>query len=174
MTRTTRRRKSTMPDLESAPSILRRVGLLAVPLLMVIVVGCRATEKPLNVVVVTLDTVRADAIGCYGNTRVETPAADHLASEGVLFARTTSHLPITLPSHTTILTGSYPMAHGVRDNGYFVVPDRVTTLAEILAEHGYRTGASVGSFPVTAQFGPSRVLFTRLRTSWRWRPRSPR
>lgn len=134
--------------------ILKRqqMGLLAL-VILVMAGGCGKAERPYNVVIFTFDTVRADAIGCYGNERVGTPAIDALAAEGVRFAQADTPLPITLPSHATILTGRYPMAHGVRDNGLFVVPHEETTLAEILAARGYRTGASVGAFPVISRFG---------------------
>jgi len=107
---------------------------------------------PKNVVIVTFDTTRADAIGCYGNAEASTPHLDQLAAHGVRFENAFSAVPITLPSHTTLMTGLYPLAHGVRDNGLFVVRDEVKTLAEILHDHGYKTGAAVGSFPLGAQF----------------------
>jgi arylsulfatase A-like enzyme/Tfp pilus assembly protein PilF len=115
--------------------------------------GCARREPPWNVLLVTFDTTRADRIGCYGNDRVSTPTLDALAADGVRFARTLSAVPITAPSHSTILTGRYPVAHGVRDNGLFVLGDEQVTLAEILRDHGYATAAAVGAFPVTSQFG---------------------
>lgn len=114
--------------------------------------GCRRAQ-PWNVLLVTFDTTRADRIGCYGNARIETPTLDRLAAEGVRFARAMSAVPITAPSHSTILTGRYPIAHGVRDNGLFVLGDEQLTLAEILRGQGYATAAAVGAFPVTARFG---------------------
>jgi len=114
--------------------------------------GCGSAPK-WNVVIVTFDTTRADHIGAYGHTGASTPNVDRLAAEGALFRRAFTAVPITLPSHTTIMTGRYPMAHGVRDNGIFIVPEEELTLAEILRGDGYRTAAAVGSFPLTAQFG---------------------
>jgi len=114
--------------------------------------GC-SKEAPWNVLVVSFDTTRADHMACYGHPRASTPNVDRLAAAGTRFDRAYTSVPITLPSHSTILTGTYPMSHGVRDNGVFVLADRNLTLAEILKDGGYRTAAAVGSFPVTAQFG---------------------
>ena len=77
------------------------------------------SRDPLNVVVVTLDTTRADRIGAYGAKDVETPVFDRLASEGVLFEQAVSVAPLTLPAHSSIFTGKFPPEHGVRDNGGF-------------------------------------------------------
>lgn len=118
---------------------------------VILTAGCNA-KRPLNVVVVTFDTTRADHIGCYGNAEASTPNVDALAAAGVRFQNAFAAVPITLPSHTTLMTGLDPLAHGIRDNGLFTVADDVTTLAEILRDHGYRTGAAVGSFPLGSQF----------------------
>lgn len=126
--------------------------LLSTLLLASLTVGCRRAE-PWNVLLVTFDTTRADRLGCYGNTRIETPTLDGLAAEGVRFARALSAVPITAPSHASILTGRYPIAHGVRDNGLFVLGDEQLTLAEILRDEGYATAAAIGAFPLTARFG---------------------
>lgn len=109
--------------------------------------------RPLNVLVVTLDTTRADFLGCYGRTSAATPNFDRVAGEGFLFERAMSAAPVTLPSHSTIFTGTYPPVHGVRDNGLFELPEESTTLAEILKARGYATAAAIGSFPLTRQFG---------------------
>jgi len=114
--------------------------------------GCGSAPK-WNVVIVTFDTTRADHIGAYGYDGASTPNIDRLAREGTLFRQAFTAVPITLPSHTTIMTGRYPTGHGVRDNGIFTVPEEELTLAEILRNEGYRTAAAVGSFPLTAQFG---------------------
>ena len=106
-----------------------------------------------NVLLVTFDTTRADRIGAYGNETIDTPNLDRLAAEGVRFGRAFSAIPLTTPSHSTILTGKYPFGHGVRDNGTFVLPQTERTLAEILADEGYATAAAVGSFPLVARFG---------------------
>lgn len=104
-------------------------------------------------VLVTFDTTRADHLGCYGYAAAHTPTLDRLAAEGVLFEDAYSSVPLTAPSHSTILTGKHPMAHGVRDNGLFVLAPEQRTLAEILKEQGYRTGAAVGGFPLVARYG---------------------
>lgn len=114
--------------------------------------GC-GSEPPVNVLLVTLDTTRADRLGCYGQENAGTPNLDGLAAEGFLFEHSYTAVPITLPSHSTLFTGRYPLAHGVRDNGLFHLPDSETTLAERLRERGYATAAAVGSFPLTRQFG---------------------
>ena len=92
----------------------------------------RPAPADLNVVVVTLDTLRADRLGCYGFRGIETPNIDAVAAEGVLFEQATSTVPLTLPSHTSIFTGLIPPHHGVRDNGGFFVEAKTTTLAERL------------------------------------------
>jgi arylsulfatase A-like enzyme len=131
------------------PRHLRHWTLLAFAALLL---GCGG-EQPWNVVLVTFDTTRADRLGCYGNERIETPAIDALAAGGVLFENAYASVPITLPSHTTILTGKNPPGHGVRDNGLFVVSPDAVTLAERLSAEGYRTAAAVGAFPLVAKFG---------------------
>lgn len=113
--------------------------------------GC-GREPALNLLVITLDTTRADFLGCYGKESARTPNLDRLAAEGFLFENAYSPVPITLPSHSTIFTGRYPMAHGVRDNGLFQLPDSETTLAERLRDRGYETGAVIGAFPLTRKF----------------------
>ena len=101
--------------------------------------------RDLNVVVLTLDTLRADRLGCYGYAGVETPQLDTLAREGVLFEQATATVPITLPSHASIFTGLIPPHHGVHDNGGFFLEGSKVTLASRLHEAGYATGAFVGA-----------------------------
>ena len=105
-----------------------------------------------NVVLISIDTLRRDHLAPYG-AALETAAASRLAREGVLFERAVSHVPLTLPSHSSIFTGLYPPHHGVRDNAGFVLGKDVTTLAERLLEHGYQTAAVVGSYVVAARWG---------------------
>jgi arylsulfatase A-like enzyme/Flp pilus assembly protein TadD len=105
-----------------------------------------------NVLLISVDTERRDHLAPYG-AALETAAASRLAREGVLFERAVSHIPLTLPSHSSIFTGLYPPHHGVRDNAGFVLGRDVTTLAERLLEHGYQTAAVVGSYVVAARFG---------------------
>jgi arylsulfatase A-like enzyme/Flp pilus assembly protein TadD len=117
-----------------------------------IATGCARDERP-NIVLVTLDTTRADRIGAYGDTDARTPVLDHLAAQGTLFERAYSPVPLTLPSHTTILTGLAPSAHGVHDNNRFIVPDSLDTLAERLKAHGYATAAFVSAVVLKSTFG---------------------
>ncbi len=106
-----------------------------------------------NVLLITLDTTRADRLGCYGNQEIETPALDALARGGVLFTNAVAVSPTTLPSHTSILTGLYPAHHGVRANGVFRLDQQTTTLAEVLKQAGYRTAAVVSAYVLDRQFG---------------------
>lgn len=115
--------------------------------------ACRKKAPRPNVLIVTFDTTRADRIGAYGHQAARTPVVDRLAAEGALFENAYSSIPLTAPSHSTILTGKFPMAHGVRDNGLFVLGPEQHTLAEILKERGYRTGAAIGGFPLVARYG---------------------
>lgn len=104
----------------------------------------REPETP-NLLLVTLDTTRADALGAYGQERSTTPNIDRLAASGVLFEQVGTTNPETLPAHASILTGRWPTAHGVRGNSGYVLAERNATLAELLRAHGYRTGAEVAA-----------------------------
>ena len=128
-------------------------ALLAAVLAAVAAAGCGRRQPRWNLLVVTFDTTRADYLGCYGKTSARTPHLDRLAAEGFRFANAFTAVPVTLPSHSTLFTGTYPLAHGVRDNGLFRLPEDADTLAEVLHRAGYATGAAVGSFPLTRQFG---------------------
>ncbi|HEY2933436.1 MAG TPA: tetratricopeptide repeat protein [Acidobacteriota bacterium] len=99
-----------------------------------------------NILLITIDTLRADHVGCYGYRATGTPNMDALAGEGVLYENCIAQVPLTLPSHCTILTGTYPQFHGVRDNIAFLLDSKALTLAEILRERGYVTGGFVGSY----------------------------
>jgi len=106
-----------------------------------------------SVVLVTLDTVRADALGAYGRTPSVTPHLDRLAAEGVLFERAYTVAPLTLPAHASMLTGLFPPRHGVRDNGQAALPQAATTLAERAREAGFQTAAFLGSAVLDQGFG---------------------
>ena len=110
-------------------------------------------HKPFNVVVITLDTTRADRLGAYGFPGVQTPVIDSLAGEGILFRGAQSVTPLTLPSHTSLFSGTYPPHHGVRDNGGFIVPDELTTLAEIYKAGGYDTAAFIAAYVLDSRWG---------------------
>jgi len=112
-----------------------------------------ATEKPQNVLLITIDTLRADRLSCYSDLFALTPNIDSLAENGVLFSRAFSNTSTTLPSHTNILLGASPLYHGVHDNLNFVVRDDYLTLAEHLKANGYETAAFVGAYPLDARFG---------------------
>ena len=109
-----------------------------------------------NVLLVTLDTTRADRVGCYGGRIDVTPNLDRLAREGVRFARAHAPVPLTLPSHATLLTGLHPVEHGVRSNTVYRLPAEIPTLATTLQEQGYRTGAFVAAFVLDSGFGLDR------------------
>lgn len=106
-----------------------------------------------SILLITVDTTRADHLSPYGAENVETPHMQALAGEGVLFRHAYSVAPITLVAHTSILTGLYPPQHGVRNNGTHYVPDELETLAEILKDDGYRTGAFVSAAVLEKRYG---------------------
>src|SRR5262245_710953 len=106
-----------------------------------------------NVLIVTLDTTRADRLRCYGYEGVATPNLDRLAREGVLFERATATVPLTLPSHSSIFTGKVPPHHGVHDNGGFFLSEGETTLAERFQKAGYATGAFVAAWVLDSKWG---------------------
>lgn len=108
-----------------------------------------------NVLLITLDTTRADHLGCYGYKKAVTPNLDRLAGEGWRFNRVYCSAPLTLPSHVTMLTGLEPVAHGIRDNGHYL-PAGIKTITEVLATRGYKTAAFVSSFSVDSRFGLDR------------------
>jgi arylsulfatase A-like enzyme/tetratricopeptide (TPR) repeat protein len=112
----------------------------------------RGVEKP-NVLLITLDTTRADHLGAYGYREGETPNIDALAGRGVLFAQATAAAPLTLPAHSSIMTGTYPTYHGVRVNGNTALSPAQTTIAETLKERGYATGAWVAAFVLDGRWG---------------------
>ena len=112
-------------------------------------------KASLNVLLITLDTTRPDHLGCYGDAAARTPSIDGLAAAGVRFERVYCQAPLTLPSHISIMTGLYPLRHGVRNNGH-TLPDGVRTLAEVLKGRGYATAAFVSSFSVDSRFGLAR------------------
>jgi hypothetical protein len=110
-------------------------------------------SRPDHLLLITLDTTRADRLGAYGHKAARTPHLDRLAAEGVRFETMVSVAPITLPSHASIFTGLYPFEHGVRNNGNFYVAPGLETLATRLKARGYRTGAFVSSFVLDRRYG---------------------
>jgi arylsulfatase A-like enzyme/Flp pilus assembly protein TadD len=109
-----------------------------------------------NVLLVTIDTLRRDRLGAYGSAAGLTPTLDRLAASGLIYSHAYTHVPMTLPAHTSILTGRVPAAHGVHNNTSFRLADDVPTLATTLKGAGYRTGAFVGAFVLDARFGLNR------------------
>lgn len=108
---------------------------------------------PYNFILISVDTLRADRIGCYGFNDISTPTMDLFASKGIKFENCIAQTPLTLPSHTSLLTGTYPTFHGVRDNGGFLVPEQLTTLAELFKDAGYQTAAFVASYVLDSKWG---------------------
>jgi arylsulfatase A-like enzyme/tetratricopeptide (TPR) repeat protein len=112
----------------------------------------RGVDKP-NVILITLDTTRADHLACYGYPGVKTPNLDALAGRGVLFEQAATSAPLTLPAHGSIMTGMYPTYHGVRVNGNTALSQEQTTIAEVLSSRGYRCGAFIGAFVLDGRWG---------------------
>jgi arylsulfatase A-like enzyme/Flp pilus assembly protein TadD len=112
-----------------------------------------APGKDENVLLITIDTLRADRLGCYAAGRARTAAIDALAVRGCLFDRAFAHTPTTLASHANILLGLTPTAHGVSENSKARVPESCLTLAEYLKARGFATAAFVGAFPLDSRFG---------------------
>ena len=135
------------PDAEAPPAPIRAdVARL---------LGGASTGRP-PVILITIDTLRADRLSSYGSDRVATPYIDRLAAEGIRFANASTTVPFTLPAHSSIMTGLYPPSHGVRENvGYVLGADR-TTLAERFRDAGYRTGGFVSAFVLDARWGIGR------------------
>jgi arylsulfatase A-like enzyme/Flp pilus assembly protein TadD len=106
-----------------------------------------------NVIVITLDTTRADSLACYGCKNVETPTIDTFAARGVRFEKCYAQAPLTVPSHTTLFTGTQPIFHGVRDNAGFSVPQKLVTMAELFKGQGYETGAFIGAWILDSHCG---------------------
>jgi arylsulfatase A-like enzyme len=113
----------------------------------------RTSRKKPNILLITIDTLRQDRIGCYGYAGAKTPNMDAFFGEGVGFTQANTCVPITLPSHTSILTGLYPNAHGVRDNGSYRLKETGLTITEALKAEGYSTGAFVSAFVLDKRFG---------------------
>lgn len=142
--------------------VVRRAFLGLAVVFALLGAGCqRARERPIqsprlrpiNLVLVTIDTLRADRLGCYGYSKTETPNLDALAAQGVLFENAVTQTPLTPPSHASMFTGQYPHVHGVRNTGGFVLQSSSTTLAEILEQNGWDTAAFIGASVLKRLFG---------------------
>ncbi|MFQ5721880.1 MAG: sulfatase-like hydrolase/transferase, partial [Candidatus Aminicenantales bacterium] len=113
----------------------------------------KVNKPKLNLLLITIDTLRPDRLSCYSPEHLQTPHIDSLAQHGILFRRAFAHVAMTLPSHTSIMLGTIPPYHGVHDNSHFIVSQEFLTLAEYLKSFGYATGAFVGAFPLDSRFG---------------------
>lgn len=113
---------------------------------------CNRQPAQSNVILITIDTLRADSLSCYNAHGAPTPNIDSLAKEGTIFKEVISPVPITLPSHCSIMTGTYPKYHTVHHNSLFKLPDSALTLAEVLKNNGYQTAAFIGAFPLASAF----------------------
>ncbi len=162
---------------ERKVSIGRRLPVAALVLSALVAVGCGPTDTSdspealqtigsqwrgevpadnINIVLITLDTLRTDRVSSYGSNRVETPNIDSFAKEGVLFSNAASTVPFTLPAHASIHTGLYPPGHGVRENVGYVLDDSIPTLAEVLSNGGWSTGGFVSAFVLDSRWGIGR------------------
>src|SRR5712672_2348714 len=113
-------------------------------------------KSPINVVLVTIDTVRADHLSCYGAENIQTPTLDALAHDGVVFERAISQVPLTWPSHAAILTGLYPFQNGVQDFTGQPLEPRFRSVAQAFKQQGYATGAVVSAFVLDRSWGLAR------------------
>lgn len=132
---------------------MSRLALLGA--LLLITLAAAPSPRP-DVLLITIDTLRADSVGFAGNRGVQTPVLDRLAAAGRVFTDAHAHNVVTLPSHVNILTGLYPYEHGIRDNTGFRLSGDIPTLATVLRDAGYATGAFVGSYPLDSEFGLDR------------------
>jgi arylsulfatase A-like enzyme/lipopolysaccharide biosynthesis regulator YciM len=136
------------------------VGLAAAAVVFYVFFGAKMSRssarkqlKGYNVILITLDTLRADHLSVYHTGKADTPHIDRVAEEGVVFERCISQTPLTLPSHTSILSGSYPLHHQIRDNGGFLVPPDLEMVSEILQKNGYATSAFIASYVLHSKWG---------------------
>ena len=138
------------------PAILARLVLVAVLSLGCLTVAAKQPAPPPaspNVLLITIDTLRADHLGCYGYKEIKTPNIDSLAADSIRFEKAFTPVPITLPAHTALLTGTYPMYNGLHDFSGNKLNPKQPTLATILKHNGYTTGAVVGSAVLDSRFG---------------------
>jgi arylsulfatase A-like enzyme/Tfp pilus assembly protein PilF len=151
--------KKNIPEKPRSRKRFSLLLLLAVALVIVFFAFLRRDRERVisspgsNVLLITLDTTRADRMGYAGNATARTPNLDRLAAAGVHCQAAYSPVPLTLPAHCTIFSGLYPPAHLVRNNGSYSLPGPIVTLAEILAGKGYRTSAFISSFILDSRFG---------------------
>lgn len=138
--------------------LVQRGGGVCRPLLFVLLLASpslAATRAP-NVVLISVDTLRADALGIYGRRPSPTPFLDSMSGSGVVFENLQAASPVTLPSHASVLTGRLPSRHGLLENGRGVLDPSIPTLADVLQRSGYWTAAVIGAYPLAARFGLDR------------------
>jgi arylsulfatase A-like enzyme/Tfp pilus assembly protein PilF len=134
---------------------MMRIGLAVVLLASNLALAAVPAKKP-NVLLITIDTVRADHVGCYGYGQIKTPTLDALAHDGVVFERAISQVPLTWPSHAAILTGTYPFQNGVQDFTGQPLEPRFRSVAQSFQQAGYATGAVVSAFVLDRSWGLAR------------------
>ena len=132
---------------------LRRFILILMALAALPAVAQTPAKPALNVVLITIDTLRADHVGCYGYKQIKTPNIDSLAADGVRFERAFAVVPVTLPSHSAMLTGTYPMLSGMHDFSGNKLSPLQPTLASVLRQAGYQTGAVIAAAVLDSRFG---------------------
>jgi arylsulfatase A-like enzyme/Tfp pilus assembly protein PilF len=154
-----------VPKVPKVPEVRSRRGFVALGAALIVIIGGAIlagrfavarlfpASGARNLLLVSLDTVRADRLGCYQYAAAQTPQIDQLAKSGLRFEQATTVVPLTLPAHSSLMTGTFPGWHGVRDNGGFYLGDDQRTLAEILQENGFRTGGFVGAFVLDRRWG---------------------
>jgi arylsulfatase A-like enzyme/cytochrome c-type biogenesis protein CcmH/NrfG len=133
-----------------------RLIIIAAMLAAIDAVAQTPAKPPFNVILITIDTLRADHVGCYGYKQIKTPNIDSLAAEGTRFERAFAVVPVTLPSHSSMLTGTYPMLSGMHDFSGNKLSPLQPTLASVLKQDGYQTGAVIGAAVLDSRFGLNR------------------
>jgi hypothetical protein len=137
------------------------VSLLVMSLLALVLTGAAPPKKnaataspnvPKRVLLISIDTLRPDYLSCYGNQRVQTPYIDALSQNGTTMDHAVAQIPLTLPSHASMLTGLYPTHHGVHDNGGFYLNPKLETVAEMFKAQGFATAGFIAGFPLDSRF----------------------
>jgi len=129
------------------------IVLLVFIIIFAFQLSCNKKSENYNLIIITIDTLRADRVSLYDSSHVKTPSVDSIGKDGIFFKYAFANVPVTLPSHTGIMTGLYPPSHGVRDNSGYIVNKKLLTLAEYLKKYDYKTGAFIGAFPLDSRFG---------------------
>ena len=134
-------------------TLILAVAIVAVIIVLLVINNGTKSGDIKNVILISIDTCRADHLSCYGYGKETTPNIDMIAKRGVLFDRAVTTVPLTLPAHSTMLTGTTPLGNGVHSNHEYLLGDFNVTLPEVLGENGFKTGAVVSSFVLDSQFG---------------------